>query len=94
MNFLVTALADVADEADERGLKSTSDDLTSLLLLISKFAEMQKKSYIKEIKENGKTKYEVKSEKNPNWSGGTYSSKEKAEERLKEVEMFKHMNKD
>lgn len=35
--------------------------------------------------------YEVKSKKNPKWSGGTYKSKSKAEERLGEVEMFKHM---
>lgn len=35
----------------------------------------------------------VVSEKNPDWSGGCYPTKEKAEERLKQVEMFKHINK-
>lgn len=44
-------------------------------------------SYIKEEK----GKYCVKSEKNPDWSGGCYETKEKAEKRLKQVEMFKHM---
>lgn len=44
-------------------------------------------SYIK--KEKGK--YCVKSEKNPDWSGECYDTKSEAEERLKNVEMFKHM---
>ena len=35
--------------------------------------------------------YCVKSEKNPDWSGGCYPSKGEAKERLKDVEMFKHM---
>jgi hypothetical protein len=35
--------------------------------------------------------YCVKSEKNPDWSGGCYPTKAKAEKRLDEVEMFKHM---
>jgi len=87
MEYLITALSDVADEADKRGLESIADDLTSLITTISKFA------VVKKIKENSKTKYEVKSEKNPNWSGGTYNSKEKAKKRLKEIEMFKHMKK-
>lgn len=39
----------------------------------------------------GKEEYCVKSEKNPDWSGGCYKSKEKANNRLKQVEMFKHM---
>lgn len=85
MEFLITALADVADEADNRGLDSISEDLTSLIKTISKFA------IVKKIKQNGKTKYEVKSEKNPNWSGGVYDSKEKAEERLAQVERIKHI---
>ena len=87
MEYLIAALADVADEADKRGLESIADDLTSLIVTISKFA------YVKKIKEKGKTKYEVKSKKNPDWSGGIYTSKEEAEKRLKEVEMFKHMHK-
>jgi hypothetical protein len=37
--------------------------------------------------------YCVKSEKNPEWSGGCYPSKSKAEERLLQVEKFKHMKK-
>ncbi|HKZ42214.1 MAG TPA: hypothetical protein VJ044_14720, partial [Candidatus Hodarchaeales archaeon] len=41
------------------------------------------------VKEKGK--YCVKSPKNPDWSGGCYDTKEEAEDRLDEVEMFKHM---
>ena len=36
-------------------------------------------------------KWCVKSPKNPKWNGGCYPSREKAEQRLKTVEMFKHM---
>lgn len=36
-------------------------------------------------------KYCVRSEKNKDWSGGCYDTKEEATERLKQVEMFKHM---
>ena len=39
-------------------------------------------------KEHGE--YCVKSPDNPDWSGGCYPSKEKAEERLRQVEFFKH----
>jgi len=52
-----------------------------------KKAESDYSAYIKKV-DGG---YEVKSKKNPKWSGGTYKSKSKAEERLGEVEMFKHM---
>jgi hypothetical protein len=45
-------------------------------------------SYIKKVKGKGHC---VKSEKNPDWSGGCYPSKAKAKKRLQEVEMFKHM---
>lgn len=45
--------------------------------------------YIKE--DSGK--YKVKSKNNPDWSGGTYDTKGKAEKRLQQVEMFKHMSK-
>lgn len=38
-----------------------------------------------------KNEWCVKSEKNPDWSGGCYESKGKAENRLNQVEMFKHM---
>lgn len=37
-----------------------------------------------------KGEYCVKSPNNPDWNGGCYPSKEKAEERLKAVEYFKH----
>lgn len=37
--------------------------------------------------------YCVKSEKNSDWSGGCYPTKGEADERLKQVEAFKHMNK-
>ena len=46
--------------------------------------------YIKHEKGKG---YCVKSEKNSDWSGGCYPSKGKAEDRLKQVEQFKHMKK-
>ena len=48
-----------------------------------------KEAYIKKLP-NGK--YRVLSEKGRNL--GTYTSKTKAKNRLKEIEMFKHMNKD
>lgn len=35
--------------------------------------------------------YCVESEKNPEWSGGCYPSKEKAEKRLQQVEMWKSL---
>jgi len=34
----------------------------------------------------------VRSRKNPSWSGGCYPTKEQAEKRLQQVEMFKHMD--
>lgn len=37
-----------------------------------------------------KGEYCVRSPNNPDWNGGCYSSKEKAEERLRQVEYFKH----
>lgn len=40
-------------------------------------------------KEKGKG-YCVKSEKNPDWSGGCYPTKGEAEKRLNQVEYFKH----
>ncbi len=36
-----------------------------------------------------KGQYCVRSPNNPDWNGGCYDSKEKAEERLKQVEYFK-----
>jgi hypothetical protein len=35
--------------------------------------------------------YCVKSENSPAWSGGCYDTKGEAEDRLKQVEMHKHM---
>lgn len=45
----------------------------------------------KVVKEKGK--YCVRSENNPDWSGGCYDTKAEADKRLNQVEMFKHMNK-
>lgn len=59
----------------------------SIAIRISGIASEEHISYIK--KEKGK--HCVKSESNPDWSGGCYESKEKAKERLDQVEMFKHM---
>jgi len=39
-------------------------------------------------------KWCVRSEKNKDWSGGCYDTKGEAEDRLKQVEMFKHMGAD
>jgi hypothetical protein len=50
---------------------------------------LRSKRVAKIVKEKGK--YCVKSEKNPDWSGGCYDSKQEAQGRLNEVEMFKHM---
>ena len=49
----------------------------------------ERTSYIK--KEKGK--YVVKSKNNPDWSGGSYDTKEEAEKRLRQVEMFKYIMK-
>ena len=38
----------------------------------------------------GKKEWCVKSESNPEWSGGCYKSEGKAKERLNQVEFFKH----
>ena len=91
LDFIITALADIADECDNRNLHSQADELTAIMNVFCKFADLNKVSYIKQIQQDGKTKYEVKSSKNKDWSGGTYSTREEAEKRLKEVEMFKHM---
>ncbi len=93
LEFLITALADVGDEADSRGLYSEADEITDILELLTKTAEITVRAYIKRKKRKGKIVYEVKSPKNKKWSGGTYSTYEAAKERLKEVEMFKHMKK-
>jgi hypothetical protein len=89
--FLITALSDVADEADNRKLYLEAQELTELIVMISKFAELDKIGYIKQVTIDGKKKYEVKSEKNPDWSGGIYDTRAAAKKRLAEVEMFKHM---
>ena len=44
----------------------------------------------KVVKKPGKDEWCVKSEKNPDWNGGCYPSKGKAEKRLHQVEYFKH----
>lgn len=63
--------------------KATSYELERYKKIASDYA-----AYIKE--EGGK--YCVKSKSNPKWSGGCYDTKEEAEERLGQVEMFKHMS--
>lgn len=93
IEFIASAIADVADQCDERYLYKEADELTSILDLLTKIAEVNKEAYIQSTKQDGKTKYKVKSEKNPNWNGGIYSSRSAAEKRLAEVEMFKHMKK-
>ena len=93
LEFVITALADVADECDRREFTKEADELTGIIDLLTKFAEINKEAYIQPIKSDGKTKYKVRSEKNPNWNGGTYSSRAAAKKRLAEVEMFKHIKK-
>jgi len=63
---------------------SSPFDLISVALRI---AGMESVSYVK--KEKGKG-YCVKSEHNPDWSGGCYPSKEEANKRLEQVEAAKH----
>jgi hypothetical protein len=54
-------------------------------------------SFVSSVEETGVVRktpgkgYCVKSEKNPDWSGGCYPTKGEADDRLKEVEKFKHM---
>jgi len=36
--------------------------------------------------------YCVRSDKNPDWSGGCYDTKSEAKDRLKQVEVMKHIN--
>ena len=91
LEFVLAALVDIADECDNRNLIVEADEITDTLNYIIRIAEINKKSYIKTVKEDGKTKYEVKSKKNPDWNGGTYSTKEEAEKRLAEIEMLKHL---
>ncbi len=91
LDFVIPALADVADKLDSKEMFKEADDINSVLEMICKIAELSKEAYVKKVKQKGKTKYQVKSEKNPNWNGGIYDSKEGAEKRLAEVEMFKHM---
>jgi hypothetical protein len=57
-----------------------------LLLSIARRIATDRVGYIK--KEKGK--YCVKSESNSDWSGGCYDTKSEAEDRLGEVEYFKH----
>lgn len=91
IDFVITALADAADECDRRNLTKEADELTEIMEFIVKVAAIQKEAYIQTVKSKGKTKYVVRSEKNPKWNGGTFSSREAAKKRLAEVEMFKHM---
>jgi len=70
-------------------------DITGYLRIASILAsndhiDHQRVSY---IKKHGPGEYEVKSEKNPDWSGGTYKTKAEAEKRLQQVEMFKSLTK-
>lgn len=73
-----------------QGLAEGRMEFSYLIDKISEFCKLTKFAYIKKIKEDGKTKYEVKSESNPDWSGGKYDTKEEAEDRLRQVEFFKH----
>jgi len=57
---------------------------------LTKGADKIASDYAAYVKKTPGGKYEVKSESNPDWSGGTYDSKEAAEKRLQQVEFFKH----
>ena len=48
---------------------------------------MNRQAYIS----HEKGKWCVRSENNPDWSGGCYPTRSEAEERLRQVEKFKHM---
>ncbi len=67
-------LASNIDESDEE-----TDDFVALVNRESKV-----------VKSPEKDEWCVKSENNPDWSGGCYDSKKKAEKRLQQVEYFKH----
>jgi len=60
----------------------------NLFIIASRIATKNHFSYIKKLPSG---KYEVKSEKNPDWSGGTYDTKAEAQKRLQQVEMFKSL---
>jgi len=66
----------------------TTDQSVAFMVAASahRIASESHVSYIKKIK----GKYCVKSEHNPDWSGGCYDTKAEAEERLKQVEAIKH----
>ena len=57
--------------------------------LFKSYEHLNRIAYIKKVK----GKYQVKSHKNSDWSGGSYDTKEEAEAALKRVEMFKHLKK-
>ena len=64
--------------------------LAQIALRVAGLEEDSETAIIKKTPGKG---YCVKSEKNSDWSGGCYPSKNEAEERLDDVEMFKHMEK-
>lgn len=93
--FIVNSLADLADECDKRGCYEESDKLTNVLSFLSNIAEisktaLKKEAKVVEVQRDGKTKYEVQSESNKDWSGGIFDTREEAEKRLRQVEYFKH----
>jgi hypothetical protein len=73
--------------------KGSPFDLMSIAARVAGIAQDQQSQqeqvgYVKKTKGKG---YCVKSEKNPDWSGGCYPTKAEADKRLQTVEMFKHM---
>jgi len=100
MEFLITALADVAEEADKRGLDSSAEDLTSLINTISKFADTQTKTAIlrkKYREESGKEEWALLDRKGKRvlkWFGSNKPSDESVQKEEQRVQYFKHKDED
>ena len=71
---------------DEKYYLENLDSDDELSTVATRVSQHVKTSYIKHEKGKG---YCVKSEKNPDWSGGCFPTKGEAEKRLNEVEYFK-----
>jgi hypothetical protein len=69
-------------------------DLLAIAARVAASAEaLEDESVTGVVKKTPGKGYCVKSEKNPDWSGGCAPTKGEAEKRLKQVEFFKHKGK-
>lgn len=65
------------------------EEAVDITQVTSTLAEKVAARYVQAVIRKEKGEFCVRSPDNPNWSGGCYKSKEKAEERLRQVEFFK-----